>query len=58
MCEPPLCRPLPARRQHNLVDEVDDGGGRLFGVQLSKQVANVLCQAARLLGDETKHSGK
>lgn len=52
---PSLCLPLSARRQHDLVDKVDDGRGRLFGVQLGKQVANVLCQAARLLGYKAKH---
>lgn len=52
---PCLWLPLSARRQHDLVDEVDDGGGRLFGVQLGKQVADVLCQAARLLSYETKN---
>lgn len=50
-----LCPHLSALRQHDLVDKVDDGRGRLFGVQLGKQVANVLCQAARLLGYKTKH---
>lgn len=48
--------PLPPLWQHDLVDEVDDGGGRLLGVQLSKQVADVLGRAARLLGHETEHS--
>lgn len=52
---PLFCLPLSTRRQHDLVDEVDDGGGGLLGVQLGKQVANVLGQAARLLGYETKH---
>lgn len=47
---------LPALlRQHDLVDEVDNGGGRLLGVQLCEHVANVLGQAAGLLGYETKH---
>lgn len=49
---------LPALRQHDLVDEGDDGRGRLLGVQLCKQVANVLCHAARLLGYEAEHSEK
>lgn len=31
-----LCLPLSALRQHDLVDEVDDGRSRLVGVQLSK----------------------
>ena len=50
-----LCLPLPAWRQHDLVDKVDDGRGGLIRVQLGEQVANVLCQAARLLGYEAKH---
>lgn len=50
-----LCLPLSALGQHDLVDEVDDSRGRLFGVQLGKQVTNVLSQTARLLGDKTKH---
>lgn len=54
----PLFLHLPALWQHNLVDEVDDGRGRLFGVQLCKQVANILCQAAGLLGYETEHPEK
>lgn len=50
--------PLPAWRQHDLVDKVDDGRGRLIGVQLGEQVANVLRQAARLLGYEAKHPAR
>lgn len=50
--------PLPAWRQHDLVDKVDDGRGGLIGVQLGEQVANVLRQAARLLGYEAKHPAR
>lgn len=46
---------LAALRQHDLVDKVDDGRGRLFGVELGKHVANILRQAARLLGHEPEH---
>lgn len=49
------CLPLSARRQHDLVDKVDDGRGGLLGVQLGEQVANVLCQASWLLGYEAEH---
>lgn len=35
-CFSSLCLPLSALRQHDLVDEVDDGRSRLVGVQLSK----------------------
>lgn len=53
-----LCLPLSARRQHDLVDKVDDGRGGLLGVQLGEQVANVLCQASWLLGYEAEHPAR
>lgn len=46
---------LPPLRQQDLVDEVDDGGGGLLGVQLREHVADVLRLAAGLLRYETKH---
>lgn len=45
---------LLARTQHDLGDEVDDGGGRLVGVELSEEVAGVVCAATLLPGHEAE----
>lgn len=46
---------LPPLRQHDLVDEIDDGNRRLFWVQLCEEVTDVLCHAAGLLGYKSKN---
>lgn len=43
------------RPEHDFVDEVDDGHGRLLGVHLCKQVTHVLCGAACPPGHKAKH---
>lgn len=45
---------LLAGALHDLGDKVDDGGGRLVGVELGKEVAGVVCGAALLPGHEAK----
>lgn len=45
---------LLASTQHDLGDKVDDGRGRLVGVQLSEEVAGVVRGAALLPGHEAK----
>lgn len=48
---------LLARADHHPRDEVDDGGRRLVGVQLSKEVAHVVRGAALFPGHEAKEPG-
>lgn len=45
---------LLAGAQHDLGDEVDNGGGRLVGVKLSEEVAGVVRGAALLPGHEAE----
>ena len=42
---------------HHLGDEADDGGGRLVYVQLSEQVADIVCCASLFPSDESKKPG-
>lgn len=45
---------LLAGTQHDLGDEVDNGGGRLAGVKLCKEVAGIVCGAALLPGHKAE----
>lgn len=44
------------RPQHDLVDEVDDGGGWLLWVEFGEQVTHVLRHAAWFLSYKPEHS--
>ncbi len=43
---------------HHLGDEAGDGGGGLIWIQLGKQVADIVCCASLLPGDESKKPGR
>ena len=41
-------------RHHDFRNEIDDGRGRLFGFEFSKDVALVIGLASRFTGDKSK----